>query len=350
MPSRSRSAVAWRSVLTLSFLGVISCLDKQAPTESVAAARFELHLSALFTRSGATTPPPTLVMTASYLRPNNARIILAEQTIAAASDTQQIRFLVDLKSCLSDLANAGATTCPLRVMIKFRDSTSQSAIDSTEFGPLAAVPGASFALAATFGPVTPVVRSVTVRPSGSIVNVGSTVQLVATVDADPRADTSVSWASSNTSVVTVTTSGFVTAVGAGAASIVARSIANPNVAGAATFTVLSVSPPQLTISGVSDANGVPVNFQAIKGTVTVSVIGTVSQSNLATIRLRVTSGGATTTVATAPAGLGVVAPVKLPMNSAAYPNGPVSLFVEGLSATGQVLGTSPLLNGTISNP
>ena len=83
----------------------------------------------------------------------------------------------------------------------------------------------------------PKLRSISVSPSSVTVTTGQTIQLTATAS-PPGTATTFTWASSNTAVATVSTSGLVTAAGQGTASVTASS---GGVTGSATITVTSVS-------------------------------------------------------------------------------------------------------------
>ena len=67
-----------------------------------------------------------------------------------------------------------------------------------------------FANAIVFVPSVPTVTSVTVSPSTATVSAGETVQLSATVVADPMADLDVTWSSASEAVATVDANGLVT--------------------------------------------------------------------------------------------------------------------------------------------
>src|SRR5205807_10667261 len=70
------------------------------------------------------------------------------------------------------------------------------------------------------------VASVTVSPASASVQAGQTVQLTATpkdVNGNPLTGRTISWSSSNTSVATVNSSGLVSCVVAGSATITATS-------------------------------------------------------------------------------------------------------------------------------
>lgn len=83
----------------------------------------------------------------------------------------------------------------------------------------------------------PTIQSVSVSPSSVSIQVGETVHLAANVQADEGADTSVTWASSNSSVATVDVDGNVTGQSSGTATITATSNADASKSGAAEVTV-----------------------------------------------------------------------------------------------------------------
>jgi len=83
----------------------------------------------------------------------------------------------------------------------------------------------------------PKLKSITVSPSSASITAGQTIQLTATASPANTA-TTFTWASANTAVATVSTSGLVTAVAQGTTSITASS---GGVTGSSTITVTSVS-------------------------------------------------------------------------------------------------------------
>jgi hypothetical protein len=118
------------------------------------------------------------------------------------------------------------------------------------------------------------VRSVTVSPSSATLNPTQTLQLVANVDADPGVARTVTWASSNTAVATVTNAGVVTAVAAGAASITATSTANTGVSGAMALTVQPLAPASVTIQSMTYNVGsliTPVDLDNVFGQIDVTL-------------------------------------------------------------------------------
>jgi hypothetical protein len=98
--------------------------------------------------------------------------------------------------------------------------------------------------------------SVAVSPSGAqLLNVGSTLQLTATPkdagDADLTGCSGITWSSTNSAAATVSADGLVTAVSAGAASIVATSSSNGALTASVPVTVSAPSGGTLRVSAVN---------------------------------------------------------------------------------------------------
>ena len=75
-------------------------------------------------------------------------------------------------------------------------------------------------IAVTIGSVSPIlVTGVTVSPTTASLEIGDTQQLTATVSPSNATDKTVSWSSNNTSVATVSSTGLVTAISSGGATI-----------------------------------------------------------------------------------------------------------------------------------
>lgn len=81
------------------------------------------------------------------------------------------------------------------------------------------------------------VRAVTVSPSPAGLRANTTLQLTATVDADPGVSPGVSWTTGNAAVATVSQTGLVTGVSDGTTTITAKSLADPSRVGSAQLTV-----------------------------------------------------------------------------------------------------------------
>jgi hypothetical protein len=116
------------------------------------------------------------------------------------------------------------------------------------------------------------VRSVRVSPDNAIVPTGSTLQLVANVDANAGVPRTVNWASSNTAVATVSNTGVVTGVAAGSASITATSTADPSISGVAAITVRNPVPATISIAAITaGALNIPVNVNNVAGQIEVTL-------------------------------------------------------------------------------
>lgn len=180
-------------------------------------------------------------------------------------------------------------------------------------------------------PVTPV-ATVTVSPSAPTIIVGSTVQLTAsTLDADGNALTgrSITWASSNSSIASVSATGLVTAITAGGPITITAT--SEGKSGTATITVnaiapipvasITVTPPaqnmfvgaetQLTAVTL-DANGNTLTGRSIVWSSSNDAVATVSASGL--VR-GITPGGPVTITATSEGknGTATVTVIALPV-------------------------------------
>lgn len=157
-------------------------------------------------------------------------------------------------------------------------------------------------------PAPPAVASVSVTGNTSLMTAGSTVQLVATPrDASGTALTghSVSWTTNAESVATVSTTGLVTAIAAGAATIAATS---DGIAGTTAVTVVPVAIASIAITAPKlallvgdasqysaqpkDAQGNPLAGRTVLWTSSQPAVATISATGLVTA-----VGPGTTTIA-----------------------------------------------------
>ena len=92
------------------------------------------------------------------------------------------------------------------------------------------------------------VSSITVAPSSKTLEVGGTQQLTATVSPDNALDKTVTWSTSNGSVATVSSTGLVTAVAEGTATITATANDGSGKTGTCSITVNKITPATYTFS------------------------------------------------------------------------------------------------------
>jgi uncharacterized protein YjdB len=163
-------------------------------------------------------------------------------------------------------------------------------------------------------PVIPVVTTVTVAPTSASVVAGATTPLVATVkdqNGSVMTGQTITWTTSNSAVATVNSSGLVTGVAAGPATITATTAGK---SGTSAITVTAVVPVVTTVTvaptsasvaagattplvaTVKDQNGNVMTGQTITWTTSNSAVATVNSSGLVT---GVAAGPATITATTA---------------------------------------------------
>lgn len=111
------------------------------------------------------------------------------------------------------------------------------------------------------------VSSITLSDTNEVLYLGFTHFLTATVKPDNANDKSLTWSSSDTSVVTVSSSGSVTAKGLGTATVTAR--ATNGVSASCVFTVCDILPDSLMVSKNTQELDVGQSFQ-LTGTITPS--------------------------------------------------------------------------------
>jgi len=148
-------------------------------------------------------------------------------------------------------------------------------------------------------PSTPVATSVTVSPTSlSFTSIGATQQLTATVkdqNGATMSGASVSWATSNPSIASVSSAGLVTALTDGTATITATvgSLqATATVSVAQEAAIIELSPPNLFFSSVGDTatftatvqdqNGVPIAGTTVAWASSDTGVATVSDEGLVT--------------------------------------------------------------------
>ena len=149
----------------------------------------------------------------------------------------------------------------------------------------------------------PTVRGVTVTPSVATIRIGETQSLSAVVEVINGAGTGVTWSSETPSVATVNSTGLVTAIGIGSATIRATAAADTRVSATATITVqaargVTVTPTTVTF-GTGQTQSLQVSVQIEAGLPT-TVTWRTSAATIATVSAAgvvsgVTQGAATIT-------------------------------------------------------
>ena len=193
---------------------------------------------------------------------------------------------------------------------------------------------------------TPVpVASVTVSPSSATGNVGDAAQFTATTkDANGNVLTgrTVTWSSTNTSVVTVNSTGYAKAVGAGSASLVATSEGKSGTAqitvngtsGPAPVATVAVSPSSATIAVGStqtfsvvlkDASGNVLTGRTVTWSSSAPLIAGVSTTGVATALLAGTSTITATSEGKSGSASLTVTALPPPPSSGSWPNQPSGL-------------------------
>lgn len=128
-------------------------------------------------------------------------------------------------------------------------------------------------------PPEPPPLSISVTPAAVSLQVGQSAQIVAQVTGGATGgDKSVTWASSNTSVASVSASGnvvTVNAVAAGVSTITATAVADANVKAAAAVTVTGgggTVPPSISIKSITTgATNIPVNINNVFGQIEITL-------------------------------------------------------------------------------
>src|SRR5438309_1635827 len=274
-------------------------------------------------------------------------------SVAVAPATASIRVAQTVQLTATPKDSAGGTLAGRTVTWRSGDTTVATVSPSglvTGMAPgSASITATSEGKSSTAGiTVTPIpVASVAVAPATASLTVGQTAQLTATPkDSAGTALTgrTVTWASSNTSMATVSSSGLVKGVAAGTATITATSEGKAGTAeGTVTLVpvatvVVSPAPATLPLHGtiqlnvtLKDASGNPLTGRPVAWTSSTPTVMTVSPTGLVT---DVADGGTATVTATsegksgtsvvtvqAPPPAGSVAdPTLLPVASGQGPN------------------------------
>ena len=171
------------------------------------------------------------------------------------------------------------------------------------------------ALSVTVVPVPNTLIALSVAPTNANLGVGSTVQLVPSATTAGSAAVTYTYATSNASVATVSTSGLVTAVGNGTAVITTTAATATNSLSVAT--TINVASASVSISTITTGGlGTPVNLANVAGQIEVTMNVSAGNQTLDSVRVKLGSQAAASqgfTVNGAPN-----APVTLSINTAEY--------------------------------
>ncbi|MCC6243427.1 MAG: Ig-like domain-containing protein [Gemmatimonadaceae bacterium] len=214
------------TVATVAADGTISGLAPGTATITVAATAFP-------------TVTTTMAVTVAY--PVVRSVIVAPATFQnVVGATRALTATVDVDAGTSTGVTWSSSDVAVATVSSSGVVSAVSVGAATIRATSVANPTVSGTAAATI--VAPTVRSITLAPATASVVAGATRQLVATLDADAGANTSVTWSSTNSTVATVSQAGLVTAVQPGTATIRATSVLVPAVIGNAAITVTAPQP------------------------------------------------------------------------------------------------------------
>jgi uncharacterized protein YjdB len=195
--------------------------------------------SNLVVASTASIPPPTPVVTSVTVTPPSASIAVGATTTLTATVKDQQGNVMTGQSMSWSSSTAAATVSTNGVV------TGVAGGSATVTAASSGVSGTATITVIAAPPPTPVVTTVTVAPSSSSIAVGATVALTATVKdqlGNVMAGQMVTW-TSNSSNATVSSSGVVTGIAAGSATITATTSGKT---GTSAITVTAPPPPPPT--------------------------------------------------------------------------------------------------------
>jgi hypothetical protein len=160
----------------------------------------------------------------------------------------------------------------------------------------------------------------------------------------------VRWTSQNTAVATVnTTTGELTAIGGGTTNIIATSVADSSVKGAAAITVGSIG--SVVVIKAINQDGKPAVLSNISGTIDVVATLPAGPPGYSAAGLLLNCGGTDTVVAnqSLTATVSVEQSITLSFNTAAFKNGPCVLKAQATTISGVIV-RSPATQITLNNP
>ena len=308
--------------------------------------------------TGVTTePPPTPVVTTIAVSPATASLQVGATQSLAATVKDQFGKVMSGQSVTWSTSNANSASVSSAGVV-----TGVAAGSATISATSAGKAGTSVV---TVTAPPPVVTTVTVSPPAASIQTGTTTTLSATVK-DQRGNVmtgqTIAWSTDNAAAATVNSSGVVSGIAAGSATIAA---ASSGVSGTATITVTSTPPPPPVVTTVTvspttaavnagattgltatvkDQNGNVMTGQTVTWSTNNAPVATVNSSGVVTG----VSGGSATITATSSGKSGTS---SITVNVPPPPGGGTLLFQEdfenaNMAARGWYDNTNVLLNTT----
>ena len=308
--------------------------------------------------TGVTTePPPTPVVTTIAVSPATASLQVGATQSLAATVKDQFGKVMSGQSVTWSTSNANSASVSSAGVV-----TGVAAGSATISAASAGKAGTSVV---TVTAPPPVVTTVTVSPPSASIQTGTTTTLSATVkdqQGNVMTGQTIAWSTDNAAAATVNSSGVVSGVAAGSATIAA---ASSGVSGTATITVTSTPPPPPVVTTVTvspttaavnvgattgltatvkDQNGNVMTGQTVTWSTNNAPVATVNSSGVVTG----VSGGSATITATSSGKSGTS---SITVNVPPPPGGGTLLFQEdfenaNMGARGWYDNTNVLLNTT----
>ena len=235
--------------LTCTILGL-----SQSTTYNIQliAFRGSLQVDAVFggvsNIASASTSTPGAVVTTVTVAPSSPSIAVGANATLQATVKDAQGNVMSGQTITWSSNNTGAATVNASGVV-----TGVAAGSATITATCAGVSGSSAVTVTALPPPAPVVTTVTVAPSTASVAVGATTPLTATVkdaQGNVMSGQAITWSSNNTTAATVNTSGVVTGVAAGSATITATCA---GVSGSSAVTVTALPPPAPVVTTVTVA-------------------------------------------------------------------------------------------------
>ncbi len=246
---------------------VLGLLPSTSYNFQVVAFRGDMNGTAVFgelsnVAAGSTRPttPPNPVVTAVTVSPASASVDVGATSVLQATVKNQFGNLMTGQTVTWSTSNAAAATVNSSGVV-----TGVAAGSATITATSSGKSGTSSITVTAVPPPAPVVTTVTVAPTPASIVAGSTTTLQATVkdqNSNVMTGQTVTWSTSNASAATVNSSGVVTGVAAGSATITATS---SGVSGTSAITVTSGPPPAPVVTTVTVA---PTSASVVAGSTT----------------------------------------------------------------------------------